>query len=239
MIETDPLWIAVGLSAQLAFSARFLLQWMLSERARRSLLPVHFWFFSVIGAVLLLAYAAHQRDPVIVLGQVIGLAIYLRNIELMRRGSGQYVVHFLWPWLALAAMAIGSGLLSHALPISAAARRSSPPFMLLGFVGQLLFTGRFLVQLYFSERARASVNPVLFWHLSISGSSLLLAYALSTGDLVIILGQSFGMVVYLRNLSLIRAQRQPDHHGEELEQGAVATGHGNSDWSLESSTTQR
>lgn len=215
MTETDPLWIAIGLTAQVAFSARFLIQWLLSERARRSLLPVHFWFFSVIGAVLLLAYAAHQRDPVIALGQVVGLAIYLRNIELVQRAARGRALAFYWSWLGLAGLALAAGLLSHEVPISAAASRSAPLWMLIGFVGQVLFTGRFVVQLYFSERAQASVNPVHFWYLSISGSLLLLAYALSTGDFVIILGQSFGMLVYLRNLALLRNQRAPDRHGED------------------------
>jgi lipid-A-disaccharide synthase-like uncharacterized protein len=214
MTETDPLWIVIGLTAQVAFSARFLIQWLLSERARRSLLPVHFWTFSVVGAVLLLAYAAHQRDPVIALGQVVGLAIYLRNIELVQRAARGHAWPFYLGWLLLATLALGAGLLSHAGPISAAATRSAPVWMLLGFVGQVLFTGRFVVQLYFSERAHVSVNPVHFWYLSISGSLLLLAYALSTGDFVIILGQSFGLVVYLRNLALIRKHKAPDRHGE-------------------------
>lgn len=219
----DPLWLLVGLLAQAAFSARFLVQWVLSERARRSLLPVHFWFFSVIGATLLLAYAAHQRDPVIALGQLVGLAIYLRNIELVQRAARGSAIGFQWPWLALAGMALLVGLLSHEAPLAkAAAERAEPLWFALGFIGQALFTGRFVVQLYASERARASVNPVQFWYLSLSGSLLLLAYALHTGDAVIILGQSFGLVVYLRNLALIRKQRAPDHHGEDFEDDVAA-----------------
>jgi lipid-A-disaccharide synthase-like uncharacterized protein len=88
--------------------------------------------------------------------------------------------------------------------------------MVIGFIGQILFTGRFVVQLWYSERAQESVNPVAFWYLSMSGSLLLLGYAISTSDLVIILGQSFGMLVYVRNLVLIRRHAEPDHHGEDL-----------------------
>lgn len=230
MIELpQPLWLGIGLLAQAMFSARFLVQWLLSERARRSLLPVHFWAFSVIGAVLLLAYAAHQRDLVIMLGQLVGLAIYLRNIELLRRAARQrggdhhglppaaarLADSFLPPWLLLAASALLAGLTSQEVPLlQAASERAEAGWFLLGLLGQTLFTGRFVVQLILSERARASINPVQFWYLSISGSALLLAYALHTGDLVIILGQSFGMLVYLRNLALIRRQRPADHHGE-------------------------
>jgi lipid-A-disaccharide synthase-like uncharacterized protein len=216
MQETDPLWLAIGLSAQAAFSARFLVQWLLSERARRSVLPVHFWRFSMAGAVLLLAYAAHQRDPVIALGQIVGLGIYLRNVELVRRAAHGRATSFFWPWLALAGLAITAGLISHEVPVSAAATRSAPLWMAIGFIGQILFTGRFVVQLWYSERAQASVNPVAFWYLSMSGSLLLLGYAISTNDLVIILGQAFGMLVYVRNLVLIRRHVEPDHHGEDL-----------------------
>ena len=213
----EPLWLAIGLLAQAMFSARFLVQWMLSERARRSLLPVHFWGFSVAGAVLLLGYAAHQRDPVIALGQLVGLAIYLRNIELVRRAALGQAIGFAWPWLGLAGPALLLGLLSHEAPLQQAiADRADPLWFLLGFVGQSLFTGRFVVQLYCSERAGASVNPVQFWYLSISGSALLLAYVVHTGDPVIILGQTFGMLVYLRNLMLIRQHLAPDRHGEDF-----------------------
>lgn len=213
----DPIWLGVGLLAQVAFSARFLVQWLLSERARRSLLPVHFWIFSVAGAVLLLAYAAHQRDAVIALGQLVGLAIYMRNIELVQRAARGRAIGFLWPWLGLAAFALAAGLFSHEAPVAlTAVERAAPLWFVLGFLGQTLFTGRFVVQLYASERAQASVNPVQFWYLSLSGSLLLLAYALHTGDAVIILGQSFSLIVYLRNLALIRKHREPDQHGENF-----------------------
>lgn len=216
MADIETLWLTIGLLAQVAFSARFGLQWLLSERARRSLLPVHFWTFSVIGSVLLLAYACHRRDPVIASGQLLGLGIYLRNIQLLSRASGRAIPAF-GAWLLLAAAASSIGLLSHAVPLNAITASSEPTWMLLGFVGQALFTGRFVVQLVYSEKAQASVNPVIFWYLSMSGSLLLLGYALHTGDIVIILGQSFGLLVYLRNLHLFRQHREAeaDQHGEE------------------------
>lgn len=211
-------WLLVGLLAQAAFSARFLVQWVLSERARRSFLPAHFWFFGVAGSTLLLSYAAHQRDIVIVLGQLIGLAIYLRNIELLQRRVRRRMAGFVWPWLALAGVALAAGLIGHDAPVlKTATERADPIWFGLGLIGQALFTGRFLVQWYLSERLRASANPVQFWYLSLSGSLLLLAYALHTGDPVIVLGQSFGLVVYVRNLALIRRHRAPDAHGEDLE----------------------
>lgn len=81
------------------------------------------------------------------------------------------------------------------------------PWIFLGFFAQGLFSARFLVQWIASERRRKSVVPTAFWHLSLGGSALLLAYAIHRHDPVFILGQSFGVVVYLRNLMLLRAHR--------------------------------
>jgi lipid-A-disaccharide synthase-like uncharacterized protein len=85
-------WVMVGLGGQLLFSARFLVQWIASERARRSVMPVVFWHFSMAGGVVLLAYAIWRRDPVFILGQSLGVVIYARNLWLIHaeraRGDG-------------------------------------------------------------------------------------------------------------------------------------------------------
>ncbi|MBA3487825.1 MAG: lipid-A-disaccharide synthase N-terminal domain-containing protein [Lysobacter sp.] len=77
-------WIVIGFVGQALFSARFLLQWLASERARRSVIPTAFWYFSLGGSMVLLAYAIHRADPVFIVGQATGLAIYLRNLYLIR-----------------------------------------------------------------------------------------------------------------------------------------------------------
>jgi lipid-A-disaccharide synthase-like uncharacterized protein len=82
---TETIWIAVGLGGQLMFSARFIAQWIASERARRSVMPVAFWWLSLGGGVILLAYAIWRRDPVFIVGQASGLMIYARNLWLIRR----------------------------------------------------------------------------------------------------------------------------------------------------------
>lgn len=83
--QSDPLWLLVGLAGQLLFSMRFILQWLQSERAKRSVVPTAFWYFSVAGGATLLGYAIHRRDPVFILGQGIGLFIYFRNLQLIYR----------------------------------------------------------------------------------------------------------------------------------------------------------
>ena len=76
-------WLGVGFLAQLMFSMRFIVQWVASERARRSIVPETFWYFSLFGGALLLAYALYRVDPVFILGQGMGLLIYARNIHLI------------------------------------------------------------------------------------------------------------------------------------------------------------
>lgn len=84
-MTSDRLWLAVGLSGQLLFAARFILQWWQSERSGRSVIPIGFWYCSVLGGAVLLIYAIHRADIVFILGQGSGLFIYLRNLHLIRR----------------------------------------------------------------------------------------------------------------------------------------------------------
>jgi lipid-A-disaccharide synthase-like uncharacterized protein len=83
-------WLVLGFVAQGAFFMRFVVQWIASERKKRSVVPVAFWYFSVVGGVLLLAYSIYRKDPVFIVGQATGLFIYARNLMLIyrRRGRG-------------------------------------------------------------------------------------------------------------------------------------------------------
>jgi lipid-A-disaccharide synthase-like uncharacterized protein len=76
-------WLAFGLVAQLSFAARFLIQWIMSERAGKSVVPMAFWFFSVIGGTMTLIYGLVKREPVIIFGQLLSNIIYVRNIMLI------------------------------------------------------------------------------------------------------------------------------------------------------------
>ena len=79
------LWLAVGFLGQALFTARFLLQWIISERRGTSVVPVAFWWLSLAGGIALLAYAVYRRDPVIITGQGVGLLVYSRNLMLRAR----------------------------------------------------------------------------------------------------------------------------------------------------------
>jgi len=78
-------WIGIGFLGQSLFMMRFLWQWIQSERQRRSIIPIAFWYFSLAGGVTLFAYAVHRRDPVFITGQSLGLLVYARNLLLIGR----------------------------------------------------------------------------------------------------------------------------------------------------------
>mgnify|MGYP001246031671 FL=1 len=79
-MDKATLWLVVGFLGQALFSARFIVQWLQSEREKRSVFPVAFWYFSIAGGITLLAYAIYREDPVFIVGQLTGLFIYLRNL---------------------------------------------------------------------------------------------------------------------------------------------------------------
>lgn len=81
----DVLWVLIGFLGQAFFSARFLVQWIASERRRESVIPTYFWYFSIGGGIVLLAYAIHRRDIVFGVGQATGLFVYARNLYFVHR----------------------------------------------------------------------------------------------------------------------------------------------------------
>ena len=89
MVSFDPrtwdFWILIGFAGQFLFAARFIIQWISSERRGTSHIPVQFWYFSLIGGTIMLVYALHRRDPVFVVGQASGLVVYVRNLMLIHR----------------------------------------------------------------------------------------------------------------------------------------------------------
>ena len=85
-------WLVLGFSAQALFSARFLVQWIASEKAGKSVVPLYFWYFSLVGSSLLLIYSIYRKDPVFMIGQTTGIFIYVRNLYFIKqekRNAGQ------------------------------------------------------------------------------------------------------------------------------------------------------
>ena len=83
----EKIWMGVGFAGQAIFTARFLVQWAVSERKRDSVVPVAFWWISLFGGLTLLTYAIHRKDPPIILGQAMGLVVYVRNLMLVSQSK--------------------------------------------------------------------------------------------------------------------------------------------------------
>ena len=84
-MDPEKFWLAIGFTGQALFSMRFLIQWLSSEKQKRSVIPVAFWYFSIAGGATLLSYAIYRMDPVFIVGQGAGLFIYMRNLHLIMR----------------------------------------------------------------------------------------------------------------------------------------------------------
>ena len=198
----------IGFLAQIFFSARILLQWILSERAKRVVSPAMFWALSLAGSYLLFIYGWMRDDFAIILGQVIAYYIYIWNLS--AKGVWRKIpapVRYLL--LLTPVVAIGFAV-SHADTfIHDFFRNEKVPLWLLlfGSAGQILFTLRFVYQYLYSRRRGESILPVGFWIISLSGSAAIVAYGIVRHDLVLILGQSVGFIAYTRNILIYKKER--------------------------------
>lgn len=189
--------------AQGFFSARILVQWIMSERARKVLSPSLFWILSIAGSYLLCLYGWLRQDFAIVLGQFISYYIYLWNLKAKGIWGRMHVVLkailLFTPVLALI-FAAGDA----AAFIERFFRNEDVPMWLLlfGSAGQLVFTLRFIYQYLYSRRHGESELPAGFWLLSLAGSLTIVSYGIIRHDPVLIVGQSFGLIAYIRNLMI-------------------------------------
>jgi lipid-A-disaccharide synthase-like uncharacterized protein len=203
---------AIGFTAQLLFSARMIVQWIKSEIAGRVLSPVLFWQFSLAGSVLLIIYGTLRQDLVIAAGQFITFCIYIRNLVLLKgpiKNPGAIIsACIFFSIIAISGILLknNSTLLSGMLHN----RDISSLLFIWGSIGQFIFSLRFVYQWAYSERRKESILPLGFWILSLSGSVMLIVYAIVRRDPVIFLGQVFGAVIYSRNI-LIHQKHKKQH----------------------------
>ena len=190
--------VAAGWIGQACFFSRFFLQWLASERAKRSLVPRAFWWLSLAGAVLMSVYASSRGTELFLLGFLVSGAIAARNLSLSPRSARLDA-----RWGALLAVLAVAGTLVLELVIEPPAAGEGTAWLALGVLGQALWLARFPVQWWLSEHRGTSHFPVSFWWLSLAGNGLLLAYALHLGDLLFVLGFLPGPLLQVRNLVLI------------------------------------
>lgn len=201
--------LAIGFSAQVFFSARIIVQWIMSERAHRVLSPSAFWVFSIAGSYLLFIYGWLRSDFAIILGQFVSYFIYLWNL----RAKGIWATLPLWLKGVLLFtplfVVVMVGADAWGFVTRFFCNEGVPLWMLLfGSAGQVLFTLRFVVQWLHSRALGESQLPASFWIISLVGSLIIVSYGIMRQDLVLIVGQSFGLVAYVRNLCIIREQRR-------------------------------
>jgi lipid-A-disaccharide synthase-like uncharacterized protein len=197
---------ALGFLAQGLFSARMVIQWVLSERSKKVVSPMIYWQLSLLGAFLLSMYGWPRGDFAIVLGQVFSYYIYVWNIHIQKGWKKIYFVIraiiLLTPAVVCSVFFIHAGwrfdrLFDGGVPLG---------LLLFGSAGQIIFTFRFVYQWLYSRSRGESLLPVMFWILSLTGSSCIILYGIFRKDPVLILGQSVGFLTYWRNLFLLRAR---------------------------------
>lgn len=199
----------IGFLAQIFFSARTILQWVKSEKAKTVVSPSSYWLLSVAGSYLFFIYGWLRDDFAILFGQFISYYIYLRNLKW--KGLWQKFILplklllVLTPLVATALVFLHNTEFLHRFIFN---DKVPPGLLIFGSAGQVIFTFRFIYQWIYSFRRKESVLPAGFWIISLVGSSTIIAYGIFRADPVLILGQSFGFVAYLRNLVIgFRAKR--------------------------------
>lgn len=193
----------IGFLAQALFSARILVQWIMSERARRVLSPTIFWVLSLVASCMLCIYGLLRDDFAIVIGQVIAYYVYIWNLNI--KGAWQKIPKLLRYLLFI--LPFGLAVMVAHDAQDAVARffgNDDIPLWLLiyGSAGQIIFTFRFIYQWLYSRRRGESELPGGFWIISLTGSLIIVSYAILRHDPVLILGQGVGLIAYTRNLML-------------------------------------
>jgi lipid-A-disaccharide synthase-like uncharacterized protein len=191
----------IGFTAQILFSARMLVQWIQSERVKKVLSPELFWKLSLTASFLLFVYGWLRDDFSIMLGQSLTYFIYIRNMQLQGTWVKLPDILRMFLWIFPAVIVVYS-YNNNQMDLDRLFRNENIPFGLLvwGSLGQVIFTFRFVYQWIYSENRKKSSLSRGFWVLSLVGSIMILSYAVYRKDPVLFLGQSFGFVVYSRNI---------------------------------------
>lgn len=193
----------IGFAAQLLFSGRLLLQWLLSEKQKKVLTPATFWWLSLGGSFLLFVYGYLREDFAIMLGQALTYFIYIRNLQL----QGQWIKTplilriFL---LIFPVLIVIYGYNNGDYDVARLFQNEDIPLwlLLLGSIAQVIFTLRFIYQWLYSEKQKKSSLPLGFWMLSLVGGILILTYAVLRRDPVLFVGHLMGVFIYIRNIKL-------------------------------------
>lgn len=192
---------SIGLTAQLLFSLRLLIQWLFSEKENKVVAPTFFWIVSLIASILFFMYGYLRNDFAIMLGQSLTYFIYIRNLQLQKEWIKlNILIRFLF--ITFPAYIVLYYYNNNVIDLDILIRETDIPkwLFVLGIISQLIFTLRFIYQWIYSENKKESTLPLGFWVLSISGSILILSYAIFRSDPVLFIGHIIGTFIYSRNI---------------------------------------
>lgn len=203
----------LGIVSTLAFTLRFVIQWLQSERAHKSLVTAPFWWLSIFGNLMLGLHALIQGQYPVCIVQVINGTIACRNLNLMHSAAKQWslksTIVFLLSGMIFTTLTfwltngnwfrIPAHSLQHTSQISSV-------WHLIGTAGVILFASRFWIQWMQAEKAQKSSLQAPFWWLSLIGASLSIIYFALIRDYVNLVGPLFGLIPYCRNLILLRKE---------------------------------
>ncbi|MDL2231362.1 lipid-A-disaccharide synthase N-terminal domain-containing protein [Porphyromonadaceae bacterium OttesenSCG-928-L07] len=203
-LSTATTWTYVlGFTAQGLFSARMLIQWVLSEKSKKVVSPTIYWQLSILASFLFFIYGWLRNDFAIILGQIFSYYIYIWNLD--NKGFWKKM-HVLLRTVFLLTPAIAITLILYQGDESVAKLFREMPTLLLiyGSLGQIIFTLRFIYQWWYSKSRAESSLPTFFWILSLLGSIIIVSYGVFRMDFVLMLGHCGGLIIYSRNLYLCR-----------------------------------
>lgn len=196
-------YFALGFLAQGLFSARMLIQWILSEKAKKVVSPTIYWQLSLLASFLFSIYGWLRGDFAIILGQIFSYYIYIWNLN----NKNHWKDIFLWVRIIIILtplIALSFVLYNAESTIERLFENIPLGLLIMGSAGQIIFTFRFVYQWWYSKARGESLLPVNFWLLSIVGSLITIIYGIFREDPVLIIGQSFGFITYARNVWLAK-----------------------------------
>lgn len=214
-MNNDIWYFVLGFLAQGLFSARMLIQWILSEKAKKVVSPTIYWQLSLLASILFSIYGWLRGDFVIILGQLFSYYIYIWNLNSKNNWKKIHLA-IRTVILLIPAAALCYVLYNNEVSIDRLFSNISLWLLLFGSAGQTIFTFRFVYQWWYSRLRGESVLPLNFWLLSIIGSLITIAYAIFREDPVLLIGQSFGFITYSRNVWLIIKNCNEDESKKEI-----------------------
>ncbi len=199
----------IAIIAQLLFGARMLSQWLLSEKQKKVVTPLTFWWLSLSGSFVLFIYGYLRVDFPLMLGQILAYIIYIRNLQIQKQWN------ILPKWTQLFVIGIPIAIVIYGynngkFDLAALFSKDEMPqwLLLLGIVAQVLFTLRFVYQWFYAEKNKDATLPLGFWLFSFTGGLLSLAYFTFRIDYIMMLSYGLGTFIYSRNIYLYFKSQQ-------------------------------